>query len=326
MSIAVVIPCFRVQKHILSVIEGVLDHVDAVYVVDDNCPDKTGEFVRQHSRHPKVTVLKHEVNQGVGGAVLTGYQAAAADGHTILVKMDGDDQMDPNYLPALIAPILSGNADYTKGNRFFSSNHLLQMPALRLFGNAGLSFINKAASGYWDIMDPTNGYTALHSKLLPLLPLDEINRRYFFESDMLFRLGAVRAVVRDVPIPARYGDEVSHLNIPGVLTAFPRLYLARFFKRIWYSYFLRDLNVGSIQLVLGLLLMVSGVVFGGVEWFKAASANKPVTSGTVMLAALPIIMGFQLWLSAIIFDVGNVPREPLHPQLPANPVRPGLMQ
>lgn len=315
MTIAVIIPCFRVRNHILAVIDGALDVVDAIYVVDDCCPECTGDYVARHRPHPKVHVLRHEVNKGVGGATITGYLAAARDGHSILVKMDGDDQMDPSYLPALAKPIVNGMADYTKGNRFFSLEYLTQMPKLRLFGNSGLSLVNKIASGYWDIMDPTNGYTALHAKLLPLIQIEKISERYFFESDMLFRLGTVNAMVMDIPIPARYGSEESNLDIVRVLRTFPRLYLTRFFKRIIYKYFLRDLNVGSVELVAGVLLLMFGVVFGATEWVASAEQQQAASSGTVMLAALPIILGFQLLLSFLSFDVGNVPRSALHTRL-----------
>lgn len=315
MTVAVIIPSFKVRKQILEVIDGVINQVDAVYVVDDCCPDGTAEYVRGNRTDPRLYVIQHPENKGVGGATITGYLAAIADGHTVLVKMDGDDQMDAAYLPALIAPILRGQADYTKGNRFFGLDYLQQMPIIRLLGNATLSFVNKVATGYWDVMDPTNGYTAIHARIISLLPLNKLNQRFFFESDMLFRLSTIRAVVRDVPMPARYGDETSNLNISTVLATWPKLYLARFFKRIWYGYFLRDLNVGSVEIVLGLLSMVGGAFFGGIEWFQAASVGRETPSGTVMLAALPIILGFQLMLSAIIFDVNNVPRDPLHPQL-----------
>lgn len=316
MTIAVIIPCFRVRNHILAVIDGVRDAVDAIYVVDDCCPEGTGDFVTEHRPDPKVHVVRHAVNQGVGGATLSGYLAAAKDGHSILVKMDGDDQMDPAYLAALVKPIASGLADYTKGNRFFSLEYLSQMPKLRLLGNSGLSLVNKISSGYWDLMDPTNGYTALHAKLLPLLQVKKISPRYFFESDMLFRLGTINAVVMDIPIPARYGSEESNLDIGRVLLTFPKLYFVRFLKRIIYKYYLRDLNAGSIELLVGLLLVIFGTVFGVSGWIAAAEEQRAASSGTVMLAALPIIMGFQLLLSFLSFDVGNVPRSALHTRMP----------
>jgi len=318
MPIAVIIPCYRVRNHISDVVNGLVDLVDAIYIVDDCCPENTGEFVEGTFKHDKIIVLRHKENLGVGGALVTGYRAAARDGHKILVKMDGDDQMDPAYLKALVAPIFAGQADYTKGNRFYSLRHLDQMPKTRLLGNAVLSLVNKISSGYWNLMDPTNGYTAIHSSILGLLPLEKLSQRYFFESDMLFRLGTIRAVVKDVPIPSRYGDEKSSLNIFKVSMTFPMMYGSRFIKRILYTYFIRDLSVGSMELVLGLALFFAGTALGVYEWTSSAAAHMPATSGTVMLAALPIMLGFQLLLSAVIFDVNNVPTSPLHPQLPDN--------
>ena len=153
--------------------------------------------------------------------MLTGYAEAHRLGAEIVVKMDGDGQMDPAQLPALIAPIVRGEADYAKGNRYLHARQLRSMPLLRRLGNLGLSFLTKLASGYWNIFDPTNGYTAIHAALIPLLNKEDIGRRYFFESSMLLELSLLRAVVRDVYIPARYGDETSHLSILKTLRQFP---------------------------------------------------------------------------------------------------------
>ena len=203
MRIAVVIPCHRVRDRVAGVIQSIGPEVSAIFVVDDGCPEDTGGFVEREVADARVTVLRHEQNQGVGAAVMTGYRAAIADSAGIIVKIDGDGQMDPADLPALVAPILEGSADYTKGNRFTELGHLPTMPAIRIVGNAVLSFLTKFSSGYWDIFDPTNGYTAIHASVAARLPFAKIAPRYFFESDMLFRLGLLRAVVRDVPMPAR---------------------------------------------------------------------------------------------------------------------------
>src|SRR5688572_26336234 len=217
-SIAVVIPCYRVRRHILQVIAGLPAQVegapiDLVLVVDDACPEGSGEHVHQHCADPRVVVLRHERNGGVGAAVVTGYREALARGATIVVKLDGDGQMDPALLPDLLAPLLRGEADYTKGNRFFDVEVVGRMPMARLLGNAVLSFMSKASSGYWTLFDPTNGYTALHAAALRRLPLEKLSPRYFFETDLLFRLNTVGAVVEDVPMPALYGEESSNLRV-----------------------------------------------------------------------------------------------------------------
>ena len=174
-----------------------------------------------------------------------------------------------------------------------------------------LSLLNKMVSGYWNIVDPTNGYTAIHSKALELLPLDRIDNRYFFESDMLFRLATIRAVVFDIPIPAIYGDEKSSLKIARVLWEFPRKYLSRFIKRIFYIYILRDFNAGSIQLFIGLLFMLTGLSFGIYHWIVNTKLMAATPTGTIMISALLLILGFQMLLGALNFDVQNLPRNPL---------------
>lgn len=309
--IAVVIPCYRVRRHVLDVISRIDATVGRIYVVDDACPEKSGELVTHSLSDPRIRVLRHEHNGGVGAAVVTGYEAALADGAQIVVKIDGDGQMDPAQMSRLVAPIAAGAADYTKGNRFYDFALLEEMPRVRLFGNALLSLINKIASGYWNVMDPTNGYTAIHRVALAALPLAKIDRRYFFESDMLFRLYTARAVVRDVPLRARYANESSSLRIRHVVGDFPAKYFANTLKRLFYSYFLRDFNAGTLQLVSGLLFVGAGALYGGWRWIHSALTGVPTTSGAVMLAALPILIGVQLLLGALHFDIQNVPRIPL---------------
>ena len=309
--IAVVIPCYRVRQQILDVIRGIGSDVSAIFVIDDACPERTATLIREECTDVRVKLLTHSENQGVGGATITGYKAALADGADVVVKLDGDGQMDPALIPRLIRHIIDGEADYTKGNRFYDLAFLRDMPRARLLGNAMLSLINKVTSGYWDIMDPTNGYTAIHRAALDALPLEKLDRGYFFESDMLFRLYTVRAVVRDVPMRARYQSETSSLRIGHVTAVFPLKYVRAAVKRIFYAYFLRDFNAGTLQLCLGLLIASSGATYGVARWIHSAIIGVPTTSGAVMLAALPVLIGIQLLLGALNFDVQNVPRKPL---------------
>ena len=313
--IAVVIPCFKVRDHVLAVLAAIPPEVDRIYVVDDACPEATGSHVEANCRDPRVHVLRNDTNQGVGGATLRGYEAALADGADFLVKLDGDGQMDPARIVSLVGPLADGSADYTKGNRFFDLEDVRSMPAIRLVGNAILSFVNKVASGYWDVMDPTNGFTAINAVVARALPFRKIARDYFFESDMLFRLSVLRAVVVDVPMPARYGDEVSNLRISRVLLSFPTRYVGRAFKRLFYGYFLRDFNAGTVQLFLGLALFLGGGTFGALRWHESIASGTPATAGTVILAALPVLFGGHLLLSAVNYDIANVPRRPVHPFL-----------
>jgi len=311
MKVAVVIPSYKVKKHILALIPEIGSEISKIYVVDDKCPENSGLFVQENCHDPRVEVLFNEKNMGVGGAVKTGYKKALLDDIEIIVKLDGDGQMNPKLIPALIKKIEQGKADYVKGNRFYNIDTLMAMPKLRLFGNSMLSFINKFVNGYWNIMDPTNGFTAIHLSALKQLPLDKIENRYFFESDMLFRLGVARAVVADMSMDAKYADEVSNLSIRKVLFEFPPKYFVRFFKRIFYSYFLRDFNAASVELVLGFVFLVFGFSVGSFYWAQSIKTGISATSGTVMLAALPIILGMQLLLSALSFDMKNLPKEPL---------------
>jgi dolichol-phosphate mannosyltransferase len=318
--IAVVIPCYRVSRQVLGVIAKIGPEVERIYAVDDACPELTAALIDRDCADPRVRVLRHAENQGVGGAMITGYEAALADGAEIVVKIDGDGQMDPVLVSRFTRPIAMGRADYTKGNRFYDLEDLRGMPRMRLFGNAVLSLVNKFASGYWDVMDPTNGYTAIHRTALAALPLNKLDRRYFFESDILFRLYTIRAVVHDVPIPSTYRDESSNLRIGRVALAFPFKYLRATVKRIFYAYFLRDFNAGTLQLCLGVLVGGAGAVYGLVKWAQSNASGVPATAGAVMLAALPVLAGIQFLLGALHYDIQSVPRDPLladDPKVPA---------
>lgn len=313
--IAVVIPCYRVRATVLDVIAQVPAFVERIHVVDDACPEGSGKYVEAHCVDPRVSVHFNDRNLGVGGAVMAGYAEAVAAGAAVIVKMDGDGQMDAAALPQLIGPILRGQADYTKGNRFYDLAQIGRMPRMRILGNAVLSFMTKISSGYWDLFDPTNGYTAVHARVLARLPLAKISQRYFFETDMLFRLNIIRAVVADVPMDARYGAETSNLRITRVLFDFGAKHLRNTIKRIFYNYFLRDLSLASIELVFGSLLIASGGGMG--VWFWAQSAQTGVTAsaGSVMLVALQIIVGLQLILGFLAYDIASVPRRAQHPLL-----------
>jgi len=309
--IAVVVPCYLVKNQILDVLKAIGPEVGKIYVIDDACPEGSGKYVSENCSDQRVEVINHQKNLGVGGAVKTGYRKAMEDHAGIIVKLDGDGQMNPQLIRKLVEPIRNRQADYVKGNRFYDLGNLQKMPGIRKFGNAFLSFINKMVSGYWNVMDPTNGFTAISSAVLKDLPLDKIDNRFFFEQDMLFRLNTIRAVVADLPMKAEYGQENSNLKIRRVMFSFPFKYLNRMFKRIFYSYFLRDFNVGSLELVLAFLFMGFGIIFGAIKWTHSISTGLPATAGTVILAALPVILGFQSFLSFLHFDLTNIPHKPL---------------
>lgn len=312
LMIGVVIPCFRARQSILTVLADIPDMVDRIYCVDDGCPDETGRFIEQSAHDQRIAVLFNPANLGVGGAVMTGYRAAIVDGMDIVVKVDADGQMDPALIPRFVEPIAEGLADYTKGNRFYHPDWLEGMPLIRLCGNAVLSILTKFSTGYWQLFDPTNGFTAIHTSVLKLLPLDKISRGYFFESDMLFRLNTIKAVVLDVPQKAVYGNEESHMKIWKILPQFALFLSRNFLKRIFYNYYLRDFHLASLEWVLGPLMLLFSIVFGSYQWRAAIVSGEAATAGTVMLAALPMIVGLQLVLSALNFDIHNQPTIPVH--------------
>lgn len=314
-KIAVVVPCYRVSLHVLDVIGKIGRDVDSIYCVDDACPDGSGDVIERACQDDRVKVLRHERNEGVGGATLTGYRAAVADGADVIVKLDGDGQMDPALLNFFVEPILQGRADYVKGNRFYNLEDPKGMPPMRFVGNAILSFLTKLSSGYWNIFDPTNGYTAIHGAVAGSIVDRPLAKRYFFESDMLFHLYLIRCVVTDVPIQANYNDEKSNLKISRILLPFMLNHVKNAFRRILIQYFLRDFSLASIELIVGVLGMLFGFAYGVQGWAHSIATQQPATAGTVMVAALPILIGMQLLISTINYDIQNVPRLPQHPRL-----------
>lgn len=315
MKISVVIPCYKVKQHIVDVISQIGPDVSRIYVVDDQCPEQSGKWVESNCNDPRIKLIFNEQNLGVGGAVMAGYRAAIEENMDIAVKVDGDGQMNPSLIPLFIKPIISEQADYTKGNRFYNPETLASMPKVRLIGNSILSFLSKFSSGYWDIFDPTNGYTAIHLRTCKQLPFQKISNRYFFESDILYHLNLIQAKVMDIPMEAKYGDEVSNLEIRKIIGEFFSKHLRNFGRRIFYSYFLRDFSAASLELVAGALLIAFGMLFGVFSWTTSALHETPTTAGTVMLAAMPILVGIQLLLSFLSYDIARTPRTSLWPRL-----------
>lgn len=310
-KIAVAIPCFRVKAHIVDLIASIGPEVSNIYVIDDDCPDQTGFYVDEMVTDPRVRVLHNDENLGVGGAVLRGFQAAQQDGCSVAVKIDGDGQMDPKLIMKFVNPILKGNADYTKGNRFYSTETLGKMPKGRILGNAILSFVTKFSTGYWQNFDPTNGFLAIDLRMLAAIPVDKVHKRYFFESDMLFRCYLARAKVVDIPMRAIYEDEVSNLHFSKEVFPFMVGNLTNFLKRLGYNYFVRDFNIGSIELLFGLLLLGMGLIHGGINYFDSSVDS----AGVVMITGLLILTGIQLLLSFLNFDMQQVPNDPIAPLL-----------
>lgn len=309
MIISVVIPCYNVARQIERVICKIPDDITYIIAVNDCSTDETDCILSKLLQENKRLIyLKHEVNQGVGGAMITGFKKALELNCDIAIKMDGDGQMDHSNIHKLIKPISSGLADFSKGNRFRDFKALKNMPAFRRVGNLGLSFLIKAASGYWNVFDPTNGFIAIHKDTLSSINFTKIHKRYFFESSLLIELYYSNAVVVEVPMKAQYADEKSNLSISKTLFEFPPKLLYAFIRRVILKYFLFDFNIASLYILFGLPVFLFGAVYGITNYIKYASQNAPAPTGTVVIPTLLIILGFQLLLSAANYDVANYPK------------------
>ncbi len=311
-TIAAVVPAYRVEREIASVLRGLPRYVQKIIVVDDASPDGTPGIVAALARRDaRLLLIRHDRNRGVGGAMITGFNKALELGARVIVKVDGDGQMDADRLPDLLLPLIQGQADYTKGNRFRDFAALRQMPLIRRIGNMGLGFLAKAATGYWSLFDPTNGFLAIRAETLAQIPLDQLDRGYYFEISMLANLYLLGAVVQDVPMPARYKGEVSSLAVHRVLFEFPGKLLGTFLRRAVMKNFIYDFSMVSVYLLTGLPLLLFGLIFGGLEWIRYARLGAAAPTGTVMLPTLCVLLGIQLLLSAIESDLRSVPKQPL---------------
>lgn len=311
-KIVIIIPAYRVERDIKQVLSGLPDYIKHIIIVDDASPDSTSDVITALSNSDKRLILiRHSHNQGVGGAMISGFKKALELGAQIVIKIDGDGQMDSAYIPAFITPLIQGKADYAKGNRFRDFASLQNMPLIRRVGNLGLSFLSKAATGYWNIFDPTNGFFAIRAEVLAQLPLEKIDKRYFFETSMLANLYLLNAFVLDVPIPARYGNEKSHLSIYRTLFEFPYKLLITFLRRVLLKYYIYDFSMLSLYLITAAPLLLFGLIFGSIKWIQYIQLGVPAPTGTVMLPTLCVILGIQIMLSAIEIDMKSTPKEPL---------------
>ncbi|MBI3607903.1 MAG: glycosyltransferase family 2 protein [Nitrospirae bacterium] len=301
------IPAYNVERSIRKVVDGIPDWVDRIIVVDDASRDGTLAEVRRIVSN-RLIALHHDVNQGVGGATLTGFRRALDEGVKITVKMDGDGQMDPAYLNVLLDAVTIQGYDYAKGNRFLHSAELSTMPRHRLFGNFVLTFLTKLTSGYWNVFDPQNGYVAIRRDALAQVDFSRIAKRYFFENDILIHLNILGFRVKDVAIPAVYGDERSSMKMSRILGSFPVYLFRRYWYRIYQKYVLRDFSPVALFLFLGLPFFFWGLGFGFYTWWRSWAFGQIATTGTVMLSVLPFLIGFELILQAVILDIQSTPK------------------
>lgn len=303
--VAAVVPAYKEEAHIGTVIRTMPDFVDHIVIVDDCSPDDTSGAARA-ADDGRVTLIRHEVNQGVGGAIITAHKAALELGSEINVVMAGDAQMDPQYLPQLLDPVIDGYG-FAKANRFFSGESFAGMPGYRVFGNLMLSFLTKLASGYWHIFDPQNGYTAIRAEVLRRLPLNKVAQRYSFENDLLIHLNILGVPIVDVPIPAVYGNEVSSIRLGKVIPELVSVLIGGFWRRFWWKYMVWSFSAVALLLIAGLFLVILGSLAG--LWVLAASVASP-TAGSVMLAVVPFVLGVQMLLISLQLDIQESPDLP----------------
>jgi len=251
-----------------------------------------------------VTVIRRERNGGVGAATKDGIIEAIRLGADVIVKVDADGQMDTRYVPHMIEFLRAQpEVDLVKGNRFADPTTLQKMPLARLIGNAGLTFLVKFSSGYWTIVDPTNGYIAVRASALRSVSLASLADRYFFEIDLLCAFGLARRAIAELEMPAIYGNEKSSLSIGRAFWTFPVQLLMRFLRRILVNYLIVEINVGTICGIIGIPMFIAAIIFGSHEWLLSYSSGQPRATGTIIFALLLFIFGFQLSMQALLYDV-----------------------
>lgn len=313
MHVAAVVPAYNVAAELGEVLRQMPLLFRSIIVVDDASRDDTVAVAERYAQiDPRILVIRHESNRGVGAAMVTGYTRALEAGADIVVKVDGDGQMPLWLVPQLVQPLVDGTADYTKGNRFRDFEAIRSMPLVRRLGNVVLSFLAKAATGYWHCFDPTNGFVAIRADVLSQMPLKKIDEGYFFETSMLSHLYMLGAVVKEVPIPARYAGETSSLSITRVLRQFPGKLIWSLMRRLTLKNFVYDFNLESFHILTGLPLLLTGLLYGGYHWWWYTSHDLAAPTGTVVLSALLITVGTQLLISAVNLDLQSIPREPIN--------------
>ena len=304
--IAAVIPAYREEKLIAAVLRGIPELVDVIVVVDDGSPDGTSEQVLSVN-DPRITLLRHDVNTGVGGAIVDGHRKALDLGADVCVVMAGDAQSDPAHLPALLEPVTAGGYGFAKANRFFSATSFDGMPRLRVAGSIALTFLTKMCSGYWNLVDPANGYTAIRSDVLARMDLDKLAAGYSFESDMLVWLNILDVPAIDVPAAAVYGEETSTMRIGRDGLRIGGTLIKGFWRRMWRKYILWSFSPVSLLLFSGLLLLAVSAAFGGAAILMSTPA-RPLPTATVLLSAGPGLMGFYMLIQALVLDIQATPK------------------
>ena len=307
-KIGCLIPCYRGGSITLSLINKALNYTDYIILVDDACPNQTGQLVeKEFTRNDKVKVLFNSTNQGVGKSCQDGIRFLLKNNCTIIIKIDADGQMDPNLIPRLIQPIVEGKAEAVKGNRFTCIDDFLSMPKIRIIGNLGLSFLNKISTGYWELFDPTNGFIAFKSSALKRVRIEKTDNRYFFESDLLFQSSLAQVTFAQISMSSVYGNEISSLRPMREIRRFASKHLVNFFKRLIYQYFVLDFNAGSLELLGGSLGLILTTIFSLKLFISGVLYNRYATSGESGLFAVLSIMTMQMFIAFLYYDATQQP-------------------
>ena len=300
--VAVVVPAHDEEKLVATTLEGIPAFVDRIYVVDDGSRDATVERARGVG-DPRVEVIAHDRNRGVGAAIVTGYKRSLTEGIDIACVMAADNQMDPADLELLASPVARGELDYAKANRLVTGEAWDLIPRTRYLGNAVLSLLTKVASGYWHVADSQSGYTAIARRTLESLDLDRVYTGYGFPNDLLVHLNVWNARVRDFPSRPVYGiGERSGIRYHKVVPRISWLLVKAFFWRLREKYVIRDFHPLVFFYAFGFLSTLAGLVLGGIE-IGYRIAGYQVSVGTVVLIALLLISGSQFTLFAMWFDM-----------------------
>ena len=302
-TIAVVVPAYNEELLIADTLSSIPSFVDRIYAVNDASKDKTQEIIEEISRkNPRVVPILHGKNLGVGAAITSGYKKALFDGMSIAVVMAGDNQMDPELMPAFLDPIIANKADYTKGNRLLSPEYRKGMSRWRFFGNTILTFMTKFSSGYWKLMDPQNGYTAISRRALERLNLDRIYPRYGYCNDLLVKLNIFGFRVMDVEMPARYGRETSKIRYGSYIGKVSWLLLRDFFYRLRMKYLILSFHPLAIFYLFGFGLTLAGLAAGVYTVYFVLVEQGPLFIRGV-LSLLIFALGMQFLSFALMFDI-----------------------
>jgi glycosyltransferase involved in cell wall biosynthesis len=301
-SLAVIIPAYRAEATIAQVIKKMPDYVDWIIVVDDASRDKTADIVSKLA-DKRIILIQHTENSGVGAAMITGFRRGLETGADLLAKIDADDQMDPYYLDRFVRVSILYGCDYVKANRFGHLEAIPAMPKIRFVGSIILSFLTKLVSGYWNVFDPQNGYVMITRRMLLRLDLKNIDKGYYFENSMLTSLNIMRARIGEIYLPAQYGNEKSSMKLSNILWTFPGKLCAGFFYRIYQKYLFRSLSPFFLLFTFGITCCIWGCLWGGWAWYKSLETGIPTPTGTVILALLPLILGWSALLQAFVLDI-----------------------